>query len=379
MRLLLLVLLLLPIRAAADHLDEAFGHATDATPRLLLQARFCETPSAFEDTDCDWRTVTLPHRWKPRPGGPEWGLYRFDVPHPGEGDYGLVTERMALKGRLKVEGRVTRVAAAEGSQSLRLAYWPQLLPFRVGPPGADGRLRLDLAVLGHASTKSGLGGAAFGEQQAARHVHFHEMRREVFWPMTLAVTLLSLGVVGLLVGERTTLAGRIGVLASATAVAGGPAAVSAAVVGTIVLGTALLEGEALFVPSELGFPAIGSALLATEALLAVRAMRTRHPLALALLVPTVLLTVAGAHDLAIHFSEASVSDRYVTRWALPGLLLITTLRVGTRRSAHSRRGPPSARRCCATCTTASAAGSSRCPSTRGIATCPAPSSSRWTA
>lgn len=360
----------------------------------LGQGLFCETPQPFDDTGCSWQPVHIPHRWRPQRPGLSWALYRFEVPHPGPGAYALVAERLALDAFVRV-GRISRsgpgpdpgpiaagatpdepvtLGSAPGSRpGLALVrYWPQIFPFALHDPAVvagQSPLRIDVALQGHDSVKSGIGLLALGHLGVARRWHWHETLLEVDLVLALSVATFTAGVAGLFAGTARSQPGRLLLAFAAVAITAAlrtamnfvvvpPVPLAwwtalnvwllvlvalqvctgigvylwanvrrtvglalAAAAGSALL-LAVLPGARLYVAAEVTLGAatlLGAALLAT---LVVRVRRTGDPLGALLLGALLLLLVLGVHDFALHLGPGSLSDRYLQKWSAPALLIV---------------------------------------------------------
>ena len=339
---------------------------------------FCaDTASAFDTQTCQWQTVTLPHRWQPRGEGPAWALYRFTVPNPGLPAVGVLTERLSLHGLLRVDGRVVAPGVASGHALAHLRYWPQLYSIATdsAPPGQA--LRVEIAVRGHPLAKNGLGRLSVAPPALAIAQHEREWRVEVLALLALAAATGMAGLLGLAAGDFRTLAGRllrvaawIALLAAArmatnyviepplplrawTAVnvlllaaiaacsclaigvylwpqrRGLPWATAAALIG-MAAGLALVPARWFFPWAEAWFVALGVAGVLLFGALLLRMARTPDALGWAILLPVLGIVVLGLHDLRLHLGGQSMSDDYLQKWSVPGLLILMIALLGRR-------------------------------------------------
>lgn len=377
-----------PAEAAAPPGEAKMAHAPE--PQPLREGRFCETPQPFATSGCSWQPVRIPHRWEPARPGLSWALYRFEVPHPGAGAYAVVAERLALDARVRVQGAAPATlgsapGAGEGQGPALVRYWPQLYAFELPAPApgeaTPAYLRIEVALQGHGSVKSGIGALALAERDAARQWHWRETLLEVDLVLALSAATLMAGLAGLFAGAASSQPGRLLLAFAALAItaalrtamnfvvspplplewwttlsvwllivvalqtctgiglylwpsvrrAVGPGLAAAA--GSALL-LAALPARALYSAAELmlgGVALVGVALLAT---LVVRVWRTREPLGTLLLVALALVLLFGVHDLALHLGPGSLSDRYLQKWSTPALVILMIALLARRVARH---------------------------------------------
>jgi len=357
---------------------------------------FCaDTPAPFDDSGCRWQAVGLPHRWEPQGHGPAWGLYRAVVPHPGLAVLGVLTGRLALNGQVRAGGPVELPTLASGHDLAHLRYWPLLYAVSTGPARPDGTLLLEIAVRGHPRAKNGLGALTLAPPALAQSLHERELRLEVAALLALAAATAMAGLVGLAAGDFRSLAGRllrvvawIALFAAARMAANywttPPLPVAAwsilnllllaaiamcscltmaiylwparahmlrwGVAAGLLLGTGLaLAPLPWFFPLAEGFFAavsLAGALLFGRVLW--RAVRTRDALGAAIALPVLGVVVLGVHDLLVHLGGQSMSDGYLQKWSVPGLLILMIVllwrRVGAQQSTEAALARETARR-----------------------------------
>ena len=360
----------------------ARAQAAEAPLLLLHRGQFCETEAPFAAAGCTWAPVTLPHRWTPAQPGLSWGLYRFEVPHPGAGAFAVAGERISLNASVRA-GRAgddasgqwvaaTPVDASPGSPGGRPAlvrYWPQLYPFELPSAAAPGVLRIEVAVQGHDSVKSGVGALAVGALAPARQWHWRETLLEVDLVLALSAATLITGLAGLFAGASRSQPGRLLLVFAGLAIVAAlrtamnyivapplplawwtalnvwllilvalltctgvglylwpstrtSVALALGAAGGSALVLALLPGRALYPAAEvmLGLLALlGSALLV---LLVARVWRSRDSLGTLLLVALLMILSFGVYDLLVHLGPASLSDRYLQKWSTPALVIL---------------------------------------------------------
>ena len=373
-----------PTAASAPAAASAGASSKAATSPLLplRQGHVCETPTPFDDTGCAWVPVRIPHRWEPARPGLSWALYRFEVPHPGAGAHAVVAERLALDASVRVRavpgsrgGEASTLGSAPGPRQgpTLVRYWPQLYAFELPAPdaGAAGQalLRIDVALHGHDSVKSGIGALALGELGAARRWHWHETLLEVDLVLALAAATFMAGLAGLFAGTTRSQAGRLLLAFAALAITAAvrtamnyvvapplplawwtaltvwlqfvvalqicagiglylwpparrtvaPALVAA---GGAALLLAALPGTALYAAAEVLLSLVALVGAGLLAILALRVWHTRDALGGLLLGALLLVLVFGVHDLLLHLGPGSLSDRYLQRWSTPALVIL---------------------------------------------------------
>jgi signal transduction histidine kinase len=351
-------------------LAEAQVRTTD-----LLNARdalFCETPAAFDDRDCVWRPVTLPHRWSPAGPGMSWALYRFDLPDPGTGAHAVIAAGISLDARLRIDGTPigpdpAAVASAEHPRTVR--YWPQWQPFWRSDDRGSSTMQLDVALQGHRDAKNGIGLIGVGTQEAARHWHWRETLIDVTAVMALAAGTFIAAVFGAFAGESRTQAGRLlqvlallaGVAAVRTAstfVITPPVGMTAwttlnlwalaliAILACTTIGVYLsrsirlpvfttvgaltavslilwvVPGASIHRAAELIFTALAMAGLGLLIALVSRVWRSRDSLGTLLAGSLLALLVTGVHDLMLHLDRGIHTDRYLQKWSTLALLIV---------------------------------------------------------
>ena len=356
--------------------------APEPAPALtpLRAAQFCETSAPFEDSGCQWQHVTLPHRWSVPGDAPRWGLYRFNLAAPGSGALGIVTEHLSLHGSVRVGAQTVTPEAALSSRGVNLRYWPQLYPFTPEPAEAAPRI-IDIAVLGHPRTKSGLGALHAGPLQQALVWQERQWMVEVALVLALAGACTVAGSVGLFAGHRSSLVERLlRTVSLLTILAGARTAMNFVVepwlpwpawsalglwllvaIGALSCAAPIMylrPNDARVMPATFGallglavalaaLPAawhfeLAEALFAALLLLAAvavaalgwQACRLRDPIGLTLFVPIGLILLSGAHDLALHLGSASLSDRYLQKWSAPALLVVMVVLLARRASTQ---------------------------------------------
>ena len=359
-------------------------------------AEFCaDTPAPFDARACRWQAVRLPHRWEPHGEGAAWGLYRLTVPHPGLPSAGVLTDRLSLHGLVRVDGQVVPPHTTSRHDLAHLRYWPQLYMVTTAGTPSGSSLTVEVAVRGHAFAKNGLGSLSVAPPALALALHERELRVEVLTLLSLAAATAMAGLLGLAAGDFRTLAGRllrmaawIAIFAAARMAANyivDPplgmrvwtsinllllAAIAACscltmavylrpgrsdllrwVLGALAgmaAGLALVPARWFFPWAEACFAALGLAGVLLFGALLVRVARTRDGLGWAILLPVLGIVVLGLHDLRLHLGGHSMSDNYLQKWSVPGLLILMIAllgrRVATQRSTEAALTRETARR-----------------------------------
>lgn len=344
----------------------------------VAEVVFCaDSPGPFDESGCRWEAVRLPHRWEPRGREPAWGLYRAQLQHPGLPVIGVLADRLSLHGSVRVGTQVVHPPQAAGDDLAHLRYWPQMYTVSLPDPAAQPSLRIDIAVRGHPQAKSGLGSLAIAPVALAQTLHDDEVRQEVLVMLALAAATAMAGLAGLAAGDRRTLAGRllrtvgwIALLASAriamnfvthlplpmaawtglnlvllAAIAASVCVVmaqylfahrtqawpaAAAWTALMALGLTVLPESWTFRWAEACFIAVAAVGCALFTRLAWRMARAPEAAGLIILLPILSIIVLGLHDLLMHLGQASMSDRYLQKWSVPGLLILMIVLLGRR-------------------------------------------------
>jgi signal transduction histidine kinase len=289
--------------------------------------------------------------------------------------------------------------ADDSSTALRfLRYWPQIFPIlRDWAPdptsgatesAATGQatipLTIDIALQGHSDIKSGIGLLMIGPLGALQHLHWYETLLEVQLPLALAAASFMAGLFGLLAGGKVPASAHLLRLFSLVALMAAvrtalnyviappmPAAVWAILNHWLLLSISVMTcaGIAVYLTGQsrrclqaavIGIVALAWLLVALPAgplryrgvefvtlmlaalglvlvvLLARRVLQQREPVGMALLAGLCVLILFGLHDLWVHLSADSQSDRYIQRWSTPALIIILILML-TRR-VQAQRG-----------------------------------------
>ena len=383
-----------PPAASVRSAEKAAQLLERALPVTSLE--FCAgTLAPFDDSGCHWQAVGLPHRWELQGDRPAWGLYRAVVPHPGLPVLGVLTERLSLNGRVRAGGAGVPPALAPGHDLAHLRYWPQLYAVSTGPARADGTLLLEIAVRGHPLAKNGLGSLALAPPGLAQSLHERELRREVVALLALAAATAMAGLVGLAAGDFRSLAGRllrvvawVALFAAARMAANywtsPPLPVPAWSILNLLLLAAIAMCSCLTMaiylwparPHLLRWAVATGCLLATSLAMAPpnwfyplaegffaavslvgallfgrvlwRTVHTRDALGGAIALPVLGIVVLGVHDLLVHLGGQSMSDGYLQKWSVPGLLILMIVllgrRVGAQQSTEAALARETARR-----------------------------------
>jgi len=352
----------------------------DAAPMILSEGVFCETEVQPEAPACSPEPVRLPHNWSPERRGLSLGLYRFEIPRPAPGAYAVLADRLSLDGAVSVDGRIV-IDRLDPEHVGRQRYWPLIGRFEV-EAGVPGPLVVEARIRGHDRTKNGLGALRILPLAEAETEHHRSLLIEVLLLSALAAGSITAGVMGLFIGAGDSRAGRVlGAVSGLSILSGlrcfhnlttdpplGPAEWLA--VGNSLLVLIALQAAhvvlAYFIPSRrlsgyLWMASLGLVILlmatgATPAsvpivnilsvllvgagaillmILALRAVRDPDTLGVSILGAFGVVVATGAHDLVIHLSDRSLSDRYLQTWALP-ILLILALAALARRTAEQR-------------------------------------------
>lgn len=359
------------------------SQATTPPAERLTRALFCETPHAFDEAACQWQVVKLPHRWAPSRPGYHWGLYRIETQAAHSGDLALMAERLSLQARVRVNGQAiaTPWPINNADSALRvLRYWPQLFPILRDQPTPG--LTIDIALQGHSDIKSGIGLLMIGPLSVLQDLHWKETLIEVQLPLALAAAIFMAGLLGLMAGGSSPMPARLLrwfsliALLAATRTALNyvaeppmPAAVWAILNHWLLLSISVMTcaGIAVYLTDEsrrclkaalLGIVGLAWLLVALPAgaprylgvevvslvlaalglvlvvLLAQRVRQRREPIGMALLGGLCVLILFGVHDLWVHLSVDSQSDRYIQRWSTPALIIILILMLTRRVQAQ---------------------------------------------
>jgi signal transduction histidine kinase len=375
-----------PAVAAADGTATAqpsqHGAPSASGVLRISSVEFCaDSAAAFETSGCRWQTVSLPHRWQPAGKGPGWALYRVTVPDPGQPVLGVLTDRLSLHGLVRVGDAVQKPSGGGGHELAHLRYWPQLYLVPIGRAAPGTSVTVEIAVRGHASAKNGLGSLTMAPPALAQALHERELRSEVLALLTLAAATAMAGLLGLAAGDLGSPAGRllrvtawIALLAAARMganfVTAPPLPVAAwtalnvLLLAAIALGTCLVMALALwparpglwrwgagalgvlaaglalapvpwfFAWAEVFFAAVSLAALLLLGRLVLCTVRTRDALGASIALPVLGILVLGVHDLVVHLGGRSMSDHYLQKWSVPGLLILTIVLLGRRVAAQ---------------------------------------------
>lgn len=366
--------------------------ATAGGPAGLLTVstvEFCaDSAAAFEAGACRWQIVRLPHRWQPAGDGPAWALYRVTVPDPGLTVLGVLTDRLSLHGLVRAGDAVQKPSGGGGHDLAHLRYWPQLYLVPIGQPAPGAPVTVEIAVRGHPRAKNGLGSLALAPPALAQARHERELRSDVLLLMTLAATTAMAGLLGLAAGDlrslaiaRSSLPARllrvtawIALFAAArmganfvsapplspaawtafnllllAAIALGTCLAMAMVLwpvrtglwrwgagalGVLAAGLVVTPGSWFFAWAETFFVAVALTGVLLFARLALRVVRSRDALGASIALPVLGILVLGVHDLVVHLGGRSMSDNYLQKWSVPGLLILTIVLLGRRVAAQ---------------------------------------------
>jgi signal transduction histidine kinase len=276
---------------------------------------------------------------------------------------------------------VQKPSGGGGHELAHLRYWPQLYLVPIGRAAPGTSVTVEIAVRGHASAKNGLGSLTMAPPALAQTLHERELRSEVLALLTLAAATAMAGLLGLAAGDLGSPAGRLlrvtawiallaGARMGANFVTAPPLPVAAwtalnvLLLAAIALGTCLVMALALwparpglwrwgagalgvlaaglalapvpwfFAWAEVFFAAVSLATLLLLCRLVVRTVRTRDALGASIALPVLGILVLGVHDLVVHLGGRSMSDHYLQKWSVPGLLILTIVLLGRRVAAQ---------------------------------------------
>lgn len=356
-------------------------HPSSAAPVQITRASFCEAASVPDTrgstTPCEFEPVTLPHSWIPARKGLSVGIYRIELPRPEPGVYGLILNRLALDGRVRVDGQ-TIIDALEAERPKRWRYWPVMGYFNVDERKPE-PLVIEVIARAHPELKSGLGGMRIGSLPTIEDEYRTKLQSEVLLIGAFAFAAIFAGIIGLTVGDQRNTTSRILMTTSWLSIVGG---------------LRCLHNLVTDVPGPiLVWQRLGLWLLALAGILAVQVVATylasdrptRKPLLVAIAFVTVSfaipasildsqfvinvifstitlvaavflvrliirlrsaadavgITIAsafaislatGAYDLFIHLGSSTLSDQYLQAWTLPAVLALSVAALVKRAS-----------------------------------------------
>lgn len=370
--------LLLPILLILPPLLCSAAPALAAAP--IASASFCKTRFAFDASSCRPMTVELPHHWVDDGSSGEFGLYRFEIPRSVAGEYGLLIERLALDGAVRVNG-ATVLDKLDPARLTRQRYWPQMAGFTVAE-SADKPIVIEVAVRGLPQVKSGLGSLTIADPATIASLYQRQLTLDVVLLAVLATASFVAGIVGIVLGGHQDRTARV---LSATAMLSMIAALRCAynlvteppfdmlawnilglwllalvglhathvviaylserrdwnrhyLLATMIMGAILFASYGTSVTGDIANALFVATLIAAMFLiikLAGRVRRDRDWLGAWILSAFAILIIVAIHDLTVHFSSASVSDRYLQSWSVPALVVLSVLALA-KKSAGQR-------------------------------------------
>ena len=358
--------------------------ASTAPPSQITRAEFCEiaehAKTGPNDTPCRFLPVDLPHSWAPSRDGLSTGLYRIEIARPEPGAYGLILNRLALDGTLRVDGQ-TIVDDLSSDRPKRWRYWPIMGHFNVDRSDQK-TLVIEVVVRAHSELKNGLGGVRVGALPTIEAEYRERLQVEVLLIAALAFAAIFAGVIGLTISDQSNVTSRILNVASWLSIAGGlrcvhnlvveiplpvivwqriglwflalAGALSLQIVVTylagerpnrkpIVVGIAIIT-ILLTIPPSLVDPHLISNIIFSTLIVLALILLARLAWRLRIKPDVVGVTIfsifmialaSGVHDLVVHLSRATLSDQYLQTWTLPAVLAISVAALANR-AAHQR-------------------------------------------
>lgn len=357
------------------------AHAIEPALIEVSRVSFCEASSEpyVKDAliDCSLETVELPHSWTPVRDGLSVGIYRLEVPRPKPGAYGLILNRLALDGRVKVDGRII-IDHIDTERPSRWRYWPLVGQFNVDEDRRD-LMVIDIAARAHSELKNGLGGVKIGPLAEIEAEYRSRLEVEVLLIGALAFAAIFAGIIGLSIGDQRNTTSRILVITSWLSIVGGlrclhnlvidlplpilvwqrlglwllalAGILAIQVVATYLksdrptrtpLFTSIAVVTLLFVtPASVFDSKIIINLIFTTITLVAAAFLIRlithlrkrsDPVGIAILSVFAVALTTGAHDLFVHLGSATLSDQYLQTWTLPAALALAVAALVKRAS-----------------------------------------------
>lgn len=171
--------------------------ASEADIQILRQARL--------DTLTGYQEVALPHRLLPSDFPPEGGTvrYRLDwlLPAVPNRPLGVYVSKMALSGRLYINGQLVVICGNGALERLRCLHHPQLfwIPANIVQPGQN---TLEFEVYANARQINGLSVVRVGDPEVL-YTQFHAWKEFLTLDLQVALAALSmfLGLLSLTVGR----------------------------------------------------------------------------------------------------------------------------------------------------------------------------------
>lgn len=362
----------------------AHAHASGVGLIEVSRASFCETSPESYATDaalgCSPKTINLPHSWVPIRDGLAVGIYRLELPRPKPGAYGLILNRLALDGQVKVDGRII-IDYIDSERPSRWRYWPLVGQFTIDETQHD-PLIIEIAARAHSELKNGLGGVKIGPLSEVETAYRAKLEMEVLLIGALAFAAIFAGIIGLTVGDQRNTTSRILIITSWLSIVGGlrclhnlvidlPLPVLAwqrlglwllALAGILAMQivATYLAGErsttrplvaaiaivtlALAVPASiLDTQIIINLIFTTITLVAAvflikliaHLRRKAESVGIAILSVFAIALATGAHDLFVHLGSATLSDQYLQTWTLPATLALSVAAL-VKRAADQR-------------------------------------------
>ena len=357
------------------------AHSAGSLPENVSAGAFCEVSSAEyraeEPVRCTFSSITLPHNWTPSTSGPSLGRYRFEIPRPRPGLYGVLLNRVPLDGEVRVDGRAV-INRLDIDQTSRWRYWPVMGHFTVDEAPGD-RLVIEITTRAHSEIKNGLGGIRVGPLPLIEAEYRDRLVADVLLLAGLAVAAIFAGVIGLTIGDQRNVTTRVLVVVSWLSIVGGlrclhnlviDAPLSVVVwqrIGLWLLALAglltlqvvstylakdrpsrkpLLGGVAaitlLFAmpPALINskivinfiFAAIPLVALVLLGKLAWRLKTRSDAIGITILVIFAITLAAGIHDYVVPLGSATLSGQYLQTWTLPATLAISIVALVKRAS-----------------------------------------------
>jgi len=327
--------------------------------------------------NCEFEAVTLPHSWIPARKGPSVGIYRIELPRPEPGVYGLILNRLALDGRVRIDG-VTIIDALGAERPKRWRYWPVMGYFNIGE-GHQEPLVIEVTARAHSELKNGLGGITIGPLHTIEDEYRAKLQSEVLLIGAFAFAAIFAGIIGLTVGDQRNTTSRILITTSWLSIVGGlrclhnlvtdvPGPILlwqrlglwllalAGILAVQVVATYLagdrpsrkpLWAAMVFVTISFAIPAsildsqlVINLIFSTITLVAavflvrliIRLRNAADAVGITIASAFAISLATGAYDLFIHLGSSTLSDQYLQAWTLPAVLALSVAALVKRAS-----------------------------------------------
>ena len=356
-------------------------HPSGAASVQVTRSSFCEISSVPETTsstaNCEFETVTLPHSWIPARKGLSVGIYRIELQRPEPGVYGLILNRLALDGRVRVDGQ-TIIDALDAERPKRWRYWPVMGYFNVEERIGES-LVIEVTARAHSELKNGLGGITIGPLPIIEDEYRTKLQSEVFLIGAFAFAAIFAGIIGLTVGDQRNTTSRILTTTSWLSIVGGlrclhnlvtdvpgpillwqrlglwllalAGILAVQVVATYLAGdrptrkpllaamafvTVSFAIPASILDSQLVINVIFSTITLVAAVflvrLIIRLRSAADAVGITIASAFAISLATGAYDLFVHLGSSTLSDQYLQAWTLPAVLALAVAALVKRAS-----------------------------------------------